>query len=242
MPHYRLHRDPRSSHQQISRRVRELARGPILDVGAAQGMLGELLGGSGLVIDAVEPYAPWANACQPHYRHVVVGTIEQAPIPDQKYRTIVCADVLEHTSDPVAVLRRIQQVAAPDAVYLISVPNVAHIAVRLMLLCGRFPKMQRGILDKTHLQFLTLDTAKALLAQADLKVQRFSGTPIPLDELWPTGEGSQVYNQLMHLQHGMVRLFPRLFAMQFVFEAVRTGASNDKNHSAGYHTEARASA
>jgi len=205
-------------------------------------MLGEMLQGSGLVIDAVEPYAPWANACQPHYRHVVVGTIEQAPIPDQKYQTIVCADVLEHTGDPVAVLRRIHQVAAPDAVYLISVPNVAHLAVRLMLLGGRFPKMQRGILDKTHLQFLTLDTARQLLAAADLRVRHYSGTPVPLDELWPAGEGSWIYNQLVHVQHGMVRLFPRLFAMQFVFEAVRSPAMNDKNASAGYHIEARASA
>jgi 2-polyprenyl-3-methyl-5-hydroxy-6-metoxy-1,4-benzoquinol methylase len=242
MPHYRLHRDPRSSHQQISKRVRELGRGPILDVGAAQGMLGELLQGSGLVIDAVEPYAPWANACQLHYRHVVVGTIEQAPIPDQKYQTIVCADVLEHTGDPAAVLRRIHEVAAPDAVYLISIPNVAHVAVRLMLLAGRFPKMQRGILDKTHLQFLTLDTATKLLAQASLRVQRYTGTPVPLDELWPAGEGKWVYNLLMHLQHAMVRMFPRLFAMQFVFEAVRTGMENDKNTLAGYHTEARAGA
>jgi 2-polyprenyl-3-methyl-5-hydroxy-6-metoxy-1,4-benzoquinol methylase len=242
MPHYRLHRDPRSSHQQISRRVKELGQGPILDVGAAQGMLGELLQGTGLVIDAVEPYAPWARACQPHYRHVVVGTIEQAPIPDQKYRTIVCADVLEHTNDPVAVLERIHEIAAPDAVYLISVPNVAHVAVRLMLLFGCFPKMQRGILDRTHLQFLTLDTARQLLAEADLKVQRYTGTPVPLDELWPAGEGTWIYDQLVHLQHGMVRMFPRLFAMQFVFEAVRSAVVNDKNPSAGYHTEARASA
>ena len=142
----------------------------------------------------------------------------------------------------MAVLRRIHQVAAPDAVYLISVPNVAHLAVRLMLLGGRFPKMQRGILDKTHLQFLTLDTARQLLAAADLQVRHYSGTPVPLDELWPSGEGSWIYNQLVRVQHAMVRLFPRLFAMQFVFEAVRSEVVNDKNHSAGYHIEARASA
>jgi 2-polyprenyl-3-methyl-5-hydroxy-6-metoxy-1,4-benzoquinol methylase len=246
MPHYRLHRDPKSSHQQISRRVRELGQGPVLDVGAAQGMLGELLRDSGLAIDAVEPYAPWANACRAYYRHVVVGTIEQAPMPDHKYRTIVCADVLEHTGDPVAVLRRIHDFAAPDAVYLISLPNVAHIAVRLMLLAGYFPKMQRGILDQTHLQFLTLDSARKLLADAGLRIQRRSSTGIPLDELWPAGEGTWIYNLLVHLQYAMVRVLPRLFSMQFVFEAVRTPSdlphSDDKNHSAGYHTEARASA
>jgi 2-polyprenyl-3-methyl-5-hydroxy-6-metoxy-1,4-benzoquinol methylase len=243
MPHYRLHRDPNSSHQQISRRVRELGRGPILDVGAAQGILGELLLGSGLEIDAVEPYAPWANACGRHYRNVVVGTIEQAPIPDQKYRTIVCADVLEHTADPVGVLKRIHEVAAPDAVYLISVPNVAHIAVRLMLLMGYFPKMDRGVLDKTHLQFFTRQTARQMLCDGGLRIQKSWMTGVPLDELWPRGEGTWPYALLMRLQYGMVRLLPRLFAMQFVFETVRADAPAKQNEAAaGYHTEARARA
>jgi 2-polyprenyl-3-methyl-5-hydroxy-6-metoxy-1,4-benzoquinol methylase len=243
MPHYRLHRDPKSSHQQISKRVRELGCGPILDVGSAQGMLGELLQGSGLAIDAVEPYLPWATACRPNYRNVIVGTIEQAPIPSEKYRIIVCADVLEHTGDPVAVLKRIHEVAAPDAVYLISVPNVAHVAVRLMLLMGYFPKMERGILDRTHLQFFTSDTARKMLGDAGLEVREASTTGIPLDELWPRGEGTWLYNQLMRLQYGMVSLLPRLFAMQFVFEAVRADRpANDKLPSAGYHIEARARA
>ena len=243
MPHYRLHRDPKSSHQQISRRVRELGCGPVLDVGSAQGMLGELLQGSGLAIDAVEPYLPWATACRPHYRNVIVGTIEQAPIPAEKYRTIVCADVLEHTGDPVAVLKRIHEVAAPDAVYLISLPNVAHVAVRLMLLMGYFPKMDRGILDRTHLQFFTIDTARKMLADAGLEIRRSSRTGIPLDELWRGGEGTWLYDQLMRLQYAMVQLLPRLFAMQFVLEAVRADRPvHDKEPPAGYHIEARARA
>ena len=72
MPHYRLHRDPRSSHQQIAHLVRRLGQGPLLDVGAAQGILGQLLydWAEGVVLDAVEPNRDWAGRARPFYRQV----------------------------------------------------------------------------------------------------------------------------------------------------------------------------
>jgi 2-polyprenyl-3-methyl-5-hydroxy-6-metoxy-1,4-benzoquinol methylase len=219
MPHYRLHRDPKSSHQQISRRVRALDRGPVLDVGAAQGMLGELLSGSGMVIDAVEPNPQWAQDCRAHYRNVMVGTVEDVPIPNEKYRVIVCADVLEHTADPVSVLGKIRRVAADDAIYLVSLPNVAHLAVRMMLLTGKFPKMERGILDKTHLQFFTRDTGKQMLEQAGLRVTNISATGVPLDEVFKSDNESLLQGMLTKSQHAAIAVLPRLFAMQFIFQA-----------------------
>ena len=108
MLHYRLHNDPRSSHQQIATLIRRWQRGPVLDVGAAQGFLGRLLQGSGLPIDAVEPNRDWAEGAAPFYRQVWPLTIEDAPLPARVYRVVVCADVLEHTADPVAVLLRLR--------------------------------------------------------------------------------------------------------------------------------------
>jgi 2-polyprenyl-3-methyl-5-hydroxy-6-metoxy-1,4-benzoquinol methylase len=226
MPHYRLHRDPRSSHQQIAKRLRELGRGPVLDVGAAQGMLGELLTGSGLVMDAVEPNPQWAEHCKPFYRKVITGSIEDAPLGLEKYGAIVCADVLEHTPDPAGVLQKLRGLAAPDAVFLISLPNIAHLSVRLMLLVERFPKMDRGILDKTHLHFYTRATATHLLEDAGLRIGRVSATGVPLDEIWKMREGGLVYNALMSAQYGAVRMFPRMFAMQFIFEATPNNNSS----------------
>lgn len=218
-PHYRLHRDPRSSHQQIARLVRRLRAGPVLDVGAAQGVLGQLVGGDGLALDAVEPNPLWAERARAHYRRVFASTIEDAPLEPGSYRVVVCGDVLEHTVDPVAVLRQLRRVATPDAAFIISLPHVAHLAVRLLLLGGRFPQMERGILDRTHLHFYTRDTAEALLRAADLRVARTYPTGIPLDELWPGGEGGALYGLLQRLQHLALRLAPRLFAFQWIFLA-----------------------
>jgi 2-polyprenyl-3-methyl-5-hydroxy-6-metoxy-1,4-benzoquinol methylase len=218
-PHYRAHRDPKSSHQQIARLARRLARGPVLDVGAAQGMLGQVLAGSGLAIDGIELNADWAALARPWYRQMQVVPIEQAALPTQTYRLVVCADVLEHTVDPVAVLRQLRAAATNDAIFLISLPNVAHLAVRLLLLFGRFPQMERGILDRTHLHFYTRQTAIELLAQAGLHVAQVTPTGVPLDELWPGGEQHALYRLLMRLQHLALRVAPRLFGFQWVLVA-----------------------
>jgi 2-polyprenyl-3-methyl-5-hydroxy-6-metoxy-1,4-benzoquinol methylase len=219
MHHYRLHRDPRSSHQQIIGHVLRLRKQPILDVGAAQGIFGRLAEGSGLVMDAVEPHPQWAEHARPHYRQVFNSTIEAAPLPDQTYQMVLCGDVLEHTVDPPGALRRLMRAATDDATFVVSLPNVAHLAVRMMLLFGNFPKMDRGILDKTHLHFFTRDTAEAMLRQAGLKVVSASATGVPLDELWRRGENRTMFRAAVRMQHVALDLAPRLFGMQWVFVA-----------------------
>jgi 2-polyprenyl-3-methyl-5-hydroxy-6-metoxy-1,4-benzoquinol methylase len=223
--HYRLHNDPRSSHQQIARLVRDLRPKQTLDVGAAQGFLGQLLKETNLPIDAIEPNPRWADHARPFYRTVFPSTVEDAHLPDKTYDCIVCADVLEHLADPLDVLNQLRRVATDDAHFIISLPNVAHLAVRLMLLFGHFPKMDRGPLDRTHLHFFTRKTAIDLLTTAGLRVQRVSATGIPLDELWKRGEGGLLFNTMMHTQHFAVKLLPRLFAFQWIFLARPTSAT-----------------
>jgi 2-polyprenyl-3-methyl-5-hydroxy-6-metoxy-1,4-benzoquinol methylase len=225
MVHYRVHRDPKSSHQQISRLVRELQLSPILDVGAAQGMLWHLVQPAELVIDGIEANPQWAEMARPYYRQVWACYAEQAPLESKSYKLVVCGDVLEHTPDPVSVLKRLLDAATDDAKFIISVPNVAHLAVRLMLLFGKFPKMERGILDKTHLQFLTKDTALDLLRQAGLRAERVSCTGVPLDELWKGGEGKLLYRLMMRMQHVALALAPRLFGFQWIFLASKASAA-----------------
>jgi 2-polyprenyl-3-methyl-5-hydroxy-6-metoxy-1,4-benzoquinol methylase len=221
--HYRPHTDPRSSHQQIARLVRELAVDggfqPVLDVGCAQGMLGAMMRDSGLDVDGVEPNESWAQIARPMYRNVFATTIENAPLADARYRLIVCGDVLELLPDPVATLLRLRRAATPDARFIISLPNVAHVAIRLMLLFGRFPKMERGILDRTHLQFVTRKTATEMLRDAGLTVERFSVTGVPVDELWKRGQGTPLFRALVRAQHPLLSLSPGLFGYQLIFLA-----------------------
>lgn len=216
---YRLHGDPGSSHQQIARLARAGAKSPLLDVGAAQGIFGQLLASSGLVMDAIEPHPTWAAAARPYYRTLYQSTIDSAELPTGVYQTVVCGDVIEHTADPVAALRRLRAAATCDALFIVSVPNVAHLAVRLFLLCGRFPRMERGILDRTHLQFFTRDSATELLRDAGLRVDRVHSTGVPLEEVWPGQRARALYRVLSRLQRIALVLAPRVFAYQWIFVA-----------------------
>src|SRR4051794_31619381 len=79
--HYALHADQQSSHQLIAQLVRRIDRTPILDVGAAQGFLGQLVQLDGMLIDAIEPHPFWADHARPYYRTIYACDIESAVLP-----------------------------------------------------------------------------------------------------------------------------------------------------------------
>lgn len=196
--------------------MRELRRSPVLDVGCATGMLAHLVKDANLTLDGVEANSAWADVARPSYRNVWSSYVEAAPLPDKEYGVVVCGDILEHTPDPVSVLKRLRQAAADDATFIVSVPNIAHLAVRMLLLIGKFPKMERGPLDKTHLQFFTKDTAKDMVEAAGLKVVKTLTTGVPLDEVWKKGEGSLMYKVFSRCQHVALAIAPRLFGFQWI--------------------------
>jgi 2-polyprenyl-3-methyl-5-hydroxy-6-metoxy-1,4-benzoquinol methylase len=218
---YELHLDPRSSHQRIARQVRDLRAQPILDVGAASGQLGWLLADARLVIDAIEPDHAAADAAAPYYRSVQRTTVEGAALPASTYRVVVCADVLEHLHDPAEQLKRLLASATADATVIVSVPNVAHLAARLLLLAGKFPRHSRGIFDRTHRHFYTRDTLLELLDAAGLAVTTIEVTPVPLEDFWPSGWPSHLKEAVMRLQSLAGRISPRLFGYQWVATATR---------------------
>ena len=218
---YALHRDPRSSHQRIARYIRRLNRGPVLDVGAASGQLGRLLADAHLPIDGIEPDAEAAEAARPFYRSVVTARVEDAELEPSSYAVVVCADVLEHTPDPHAVLRHLVAASAEDAVFLISLPNVAHLAARLIVLAGRFPQHDHGIFDRTHLHFYTRDTALGLIRSAELRIKDVGVTPVPLEEIWPQVLGEASRELAMRAQMAAASVAPTLFGFQWLIVARR---------------------
>lgn len=224
---YDLHRHPASSHQRILRVLLADPRSPVLDVGCAHGTIGALLaeagGGVVPVIDGIEPDAGWAAEARPWYRTLHVARVEDVALPAGTYAQVVLADVLEHLPDPVGLLRELQVAARPDARFLISVPNVAHLAARLLLLLGRFPRMERGIFDRTHLHLWTRDTFADVLAEAGMRVERWEATPVPLEQVWPDGRLPALRGLAMRLQTAGVRVLPRVFGYQWVVVAVPAG-------------------
>jgi SAM-dependent methyltransferase len=183
---YELKDDPHSSHGLILARLGAGAGRRMLDVGAADGFLAERLTAQGWKVTAIERDPALAARARGRCHEVVIADLERGvpPLPDG-FEAVVFGDVLEHLSDPLSALRDLSRLAAPGGTVIVSVPNVAHLTVRLSLLAGRFTYADRGILDRTHLRHFTRRSFLELLREADLPVSELAVTPAPLPLVLP---------------------------------------------------------
>jgi 2-polyprenyl-3-methyl-5-hydroxy-6-metoxy-1,4-benzoquinol methylase len=214
---YRLKDDRHSSHALILGALGEGGGRRLLDVGAADGFLAEQLTARGWEVTALERDAARAAAARGKCREVLVVDLErETPAVDGPFEAAVYGDVLEHLSDPLGVMRRLHGLLAPGASVIASVPNVAHLWIRLSLLFGRFEYGDRGILDGTHLRFFTRPTFLGLLARAGLEVRDLRVTPVPLPLVIP----ERLHGAWLEALHGLgaaaARLWPGGLAYQFV--------------------------
>ena len=146
----------------------------VLDLGAADGSVARVLAQRGCVVTAVERDAGAVDALAAAPGVTVVhADLERLPedaLPPAAFDVVLLLDVLEHLVDPAAVLGRALDWLAPGGRVVVSVPNVAHAAVRLAMLQGRFPRTDVGLLDRTHLQFFDETQLRALLSDAGLEL------------------------------------------------------------------------
>ena len=200
-------------------------RPAVLDVGCAVGYLGEFLRrttpGRWLAGIEIDPGA--AEKARQHYDQVIVGSIDDPAVWSQLQRRVdvmIFGDVLEHTADPVMVLRTARPKLSDDGLIVVSIPNIGHFKVRLRLLLGKFEYEDWGIMDRTHLRFFTLKTAQQMLNQAGFTVvhrEGVHGYPLPgglnrASRLWARSK--------RRLQATLTGLRPTIFAPQFILVAV----------------------
>jgi 2-polyprenyl-3-methyl-5-hydroxy-6-metoxy-1,4-benzoquinol methylase len=223
---YRLKDDPYSSHSLILSRLGDGRGRRVLDVGAADGFLAERLAGMGWKVTALErDPAQAARAAARCEQALTVDLERERPPLARQYDAVIYGDVVEHLSDPLRVMQDLNQHLAPNAVIIVSVPNVAHLLVRLSLLVGRFQYADRGILDRTHLSFFTRRTFLEFLAAASLTVRELRVTPVPLPVVVPPRFHGAVLGALHRLSAGAARLWPGGLAYQFVAVCAETAAA-----------------
>jgi SAM-dependent methyltransferase len=214
---YRLKDDPYSSHSIILDRLGEGRGRRALDVGAADGYLAERLTAAGWKVTAVERDAAQAERAAARCEQAFAVDLERdLPPLSGQYDAIIYGDVVEHLSDPLRVMRELNRHLAPGGLVVVSVPNVAHVWVRLSLLVGRFDYGDRGILDRTHLSFFTRRTFLSFLAAAGLVPREVTVTPVPLPVVIPARFHGAALGALHRLSAEAARLWPGGLAYQFV--------------------------
>lgn len=145
----------------------------VLDIGAGSGALGRYLGTrQGCVVDGVERDLGAAMLSRRSYRRLVVADLEASALtslfPAGAYDYVFCADILEHLRHPLGVLKDARRLLRQDGHLLISIPNFAYAPLLAELLAGRLQYRPVGLLDDTHVRFVTRMSLEQMLREAGL--------------------------------------------------------------------------
>ncbi len=118
------------------------------------------------------------------------------------FDVVLAMAVIEHLVDPLSTLKNLRKVLKQNGKIIVTLPNVAHWSVRFSLLRGRFDYEEYGIMDRTHLHFYTIKTAKELLRESGYRI-----TEIAFDSV---GGGYPRFSRIM------AKFFPNIFAYQIL--------------------------
>ncbi|MEZ5296178.1 MAG: class I SAM-dependent methyltransferase [Ilumatobacteraceae bacterium] len=185
---YHVSVDPDADNNPHSIALRMVGAGHhVLEVGCWSGHVTEHLVAAGNTVVGVEIDVDAAalNGFADRVHVVDLDIVRLSGIESDRFDVIVLGDVLEHLRDPAATLADLVGMLTDDGVLVVSIPNVAHIDVRLHLLSGHWDYQPAGLLDRTHLRWFTRATLRDLLAgvgfvATDLEPVRFERNPTVL--------------------------------------------------------------
>lgn len=216
---YTFKEEIHGSHATILRILKRLPRGRVLEIGCADGFFSERIAFLhevwGVEVDSED-----AQKAERFCKKVYVGDIEEIEI-DNKFNIVLLADVLEHTRNPITVLKKVGDWLTENGIIILSVPNIAHLFVRLSLLAGKFDYMERGILDKTHLKFFTRNSIDNLLKKTGYNIIERDITPLPLLEILGV-KRNRMLDCVESLNYHLSKIWKTLFAYQFIIVASAT--------------------
>lgn len=155
-----------SSHTKIIEWTGEKKR--VLEIGCASGYMTRCLKEKlCCTVFCVEIDDQAAKSAEPFAEKLVIGDIETLSMEESfqglLFDVVIMADVIEHLTNPQAVLEKIQNWISPSGCLLLSVPNGAHGAIALEVLDGKWDYRETGLLDHTHLHFFDKDALTRLL-------------------------------------------------------------------------------
>jgi len=159
----------------------------VLDVGCGEGAFAALLEAAGARVTAVEPDPSAAAVARRLASRVLEATLETAldALLGERFDLVVMADVLEHLMDPVAALRALNPLLAPDGAFLLSLPNASHAAVLAGILQGRWDHALEGIVADDHRTYAGRAGWDRLLAAAGLAVAEWVPVRLAIPSLSP---------------------------------------------------------
>jgi 2-polyprenyl-3-methyl-5-hydroxy-6-metoxy-1,4-benzoquinol methylase len=142
------------------------------------------------------------------------GVVEK--LKGKRFDRVLLLDILEHLYHPERVLTQCYALLDEDGEIIVSVPNIANLSVRLMLLFGNFDYSDRGILDRTHQRWYTRKTAREFVKQAGYRIVAEKMTVIPIALALGLSPKGLIFNAVNWMLGVLTRLMPGLMGYQIM--------------------------
>lgn len=170
---FQIDMEANNSHTMILKKIKPQSK--VLEFGPATGYMSQYMKEFlNCTIHAIEVDFEAAKIAEVFTEKMIVCDVDTlewvSQIQSQEYDYIVFADVLEHLKNPWQVLKEVAKFLKPSGQLLISIPNIAHNAVLIDLLNGRFQYRKLGLLDNTHLRFFTRESVIDLVESSGLYI------------------------------------------------------------------------
>ncbi|MGE5762909.1 MAG: bifunctional glycosyltransferase/class I SAM-dependent methyltransferase [Mycobacterium leprae] len=190
----------------------------VLDIGAGAGGLARELTAKGCEV-AVVDYSPVPDT--PDTVRRFEQDLDDPPEFDVRaYDYLLMLDVIEHLRRPEQFLDRIRErFDYTPRTLVLTTPNVAFVAQRLMLAFGQFNYGSAGILDRTHTRLFTFRSLRRTLLDAGFRIQQMRGIPAPFPKALGPGTAGRA---ALALNQVLIRASKSLFAYQIFVVAEST--------------------
>ncbi len=132
------------------------------------------------------------------------------------YDCVVCSHVLEHVVRPAELVAALEPCMVQHGKLIIALPNVLFFKQRWQFLLGRFRyNPNGGLMDETHLRFFDFETCDSVLAKSNLVL-----TQKTANGMFPQPVIRRLFPAFCKkIDRLAVKLFPGLFALQFILIA-----------------------
>lgn len=165
-------------------------KGRFLDIGCGDGEIAAIARQKGLDaygIDIVKQNVAKATAKGVKAKQWDLNNAK-LPYPASFFDCIFCGEFLEHTDEPMGILREIRRILKPKGFAIITVPNIAAWYNRFLLFAGFLPFWVESSSEKAyatpygvvsgHTKAFTKSSIREMLRDLDFRIESISGSPI----------------------------------------------------------------